>query len=228
MWRKLPALHYNHNMFPEDRVLVAFLPSPADLDLLENEGWYRIPYRQAPKGLHAEWLAFYFGRRFGDRKWAVQAYTRNLGHELVRRRDLIPSEPDHPRADAPYYKVQLGPLEWLEQPIISLRWRRITFIHTTGDRFLTATEINDLYADGDDYVDRLYATLKEHGVQPERNYRVEEEGTAYDVPLAVLCADGRITVTADEVPTTAVGVTTLAERIIRETASRGGERRRAE
>jgi len=68
------------------------------------------------------------------------------GHELARRRDLLPNEPDHPRADQANY--QLGPLERLDLPIVSLRWRRITFIETTWDRFHKAQEINELCASG--------------------------------------------------------------------------------
>jgi hypothetical protein len=35
-------------------------------------------------------------------------YAPIQGHELVTRRDLIPSEPDHPHAGQWYYKLQLG------------------------------------------------------------------------------------------------------------------------
>ena len=63
------------------------------------------------------------------------------------------------RQDDIYYKVQLGPLQRLAQPIVSLRWRRLTFVHTTWDRFQDATEINDLFIEGGPYVDRLYACL---------------------------------------------------------------------
>ncbi len=148
-------------MYPEDRVLVAYVPRPDDFARIEREGWYRIPLDFAPKGLYAEYFAFYFGRSFGDAKWAIHYYASTLGQELFRRRDLLPDEPDHPRADKIYYKVQLGPLQRLERPIISLRWRRITFIHTTWDRFQDAREINDLFVEGEPYVDRRFAILRE-------------------------------------------------------------------
>ena len=80
-------------MYPEDRVLVAYVPSPADFALIQGQGWYRIPYATAPKGLYAEWVAFYFGAAFGPQKWSVQAYAPRLGHELVQRRDLLPHQP---------------------------------------------------------------------------------------------------------------------------------------
>ena len=148
-------------MYPEDRVLVAYLPDPADFDIIRSESWYRIPEKHVPKGLHAEYYAFYFGRKFGENKWAIHYFARQMGFELMTRQDLIPAEPDHPRARERYYKVSLGPLQKLEEPIISLRWRRITFMHTTWDRFQDAREINDLFINGPEYVDRLYATLKD-------------------------------------------------------------------
>jgi hypothetical protein len=128
----------------------------------------------APKGLYAEYIAFYFGSKFGNQKWAIHYYARNLGHELTTRRSLIPGQPDHKRADDLYYKVQLGPLILRPNPIVSMRWRRVTFIHTTWDRFQDAAEINDLLVEGDPYVDRIYATLKERDEQAEREYHVKE------------------------------------------------------
>jgi hypothetical protein len=58
----------------------------------------------------------------------------------------------------------------LEQPIVSLRWRRITFIHTTWDRFQDAREINDLFVEGPPYVDRRFVVLREQEEQ-KRNYQ---------------------------------------------------------
>lgn len=209
-------------MYPEDRVLVAFVPKVRDFKAIEVEQWYRIPQQYAPKGLYAEYIAFYFGRAFGAEKWAIHTYARNMGHELVTRRQLLPGEPDHPRADALYYKVQLGPLQRLTQPIVSLRWRRMTFIHTTWDRFVAARELNDLFAEGDEFVNRLYATLKERGIQAERHYEVREPEPRYTVPLIVPCRDGRIEVQHDELPRSEAQMMVLADRITREVAQRGG------
>jgi hypothetical protein len=148
-------------MYPEDRVLIAYMPDPADFALLQNEGWYRIPLKHAPKGLHAEYYAFYFGRDFGPKKWAIHVYARQLGHELVTRRELFPEQVDHPRAHDLYYRVSLGELEERTEPIVSLRYRRLTFMHTTWDRFIDAREISDLMIQGGEYVDRAFATLKD-------------------------------------------------------------------
>lgn len=146
---------------PDDRVLVAYLPSSADFVRLQKQRWYRIPVAHAPKGLYAEWIAFYFGADFGPQKYAIHYYAANLGHELLRRVDLLPDEPAHPRANQPYYKVQLGALLLLNRPIISLQWRRILFIHTTADRLTTASEINDLFLQGDSLVHRANTILRD-------------------------------------------------------------------
>ncbi len=179
-------------MYPEDRVLVAIMNNRRDFERTRDWGWYRIPTQHAPKSTtETNYLAFYFTKAFGDERWAIHWYAPVRGHELARRRHLLPDEPDHPRAEHFYYKLQLGPLERLEPPIISLHWRRITFIETTWDRFQMAREINDLYASG---VDGLFVTLKEHGLQPQRDYPLQEAGVEYVVDLAIPCRDGWLAV----------------------------------
>ncbi len=211
-------------MYPEDRVLVAFVPQPQDFALARNEGWYRVPQAHAPKGLHSEYFAFYFGRRFGEEKWAIHYFAQNQGHELVRRIELLPEQKNHPRAQDYYYKVQLGPIIKRETPILSLRWRRVTFIHTTWDRFVDAREINDLFIEGGHYVDRLYATLKERGLQSERNYKVAEGKAPYRVPLVLPCVNGRVEIQEQRLPQNEAEVQKLAGEIVEEVIQKGGIR----
>jgi hypothetical protein len=181
-----------------DRVLVAIMNNPRDFEIARDEGWYRVPARHAPQSTtEAAVLALYFTKAFDDEKWSIRWYGAVRGHELARRRDLFPGEPDHPRADEPYYKLQLGPLIELELPIYSLRWRRITFIETSWDRFSAAEEINDLYASG---ADGLFVTLKEEGFWPEREFEIREGGAAYTVDLAIPCREGTVAVAITERP----------------------------
>ncbi len=185
-----------------DRVLVGVMTGPRDFRIAQDEGWYRIPVAHAPDTLmDAAALAFYFTAAFGDDRWAIHWYAEVRGHELARRRDLLPDEADHPRADQPYYMVQIGPLIRREPAIPSLRWRRISFISTTWDRFQAAEEINDLYLSG---ADGLYVTLKESGFFPERDYLIREGGTALWADLAIPCRDGVVTVVCGEAACDAV------------------------
>jgi len=176
-----------------DRVLVAIMNNRRDFAIARDEGWYRIPRQHAPPAtVEAAALAFYFTKAFGEEeKWSIRWYAPVRGHELVRRRDLFPDEPEHPRADEMYYKIQLGPLIELECPIYSLRWRRITFIETTWDRFTAAEEINDLYISG---ADGLFVTLKEEGFWPELEFPVREGNVEYVVDLAIPCRNGLVTI----------------------------------
>ena len=70
--------------------------------------------------------------------------------------------------------MQLADLKQLERPIISLRWRRLTFLHTTWDRFQDAVEVNDLLIDGAGYVDRKFAVLREEEGEDGRSYQADE------------------------------------------------------
>lgn len=180
-------------MFPEDRVLVGVMPDPRDFDIARDQHWYRIPARQVRHGIHAEYIAFYFTRKFSaDLRWAIHFFARRTGHELVRRAELIPEQPDHPRANEQYYKIQLGPIRQKDPPIVSVRWRRITFIQTTWDRFVAAREINDLYKSDDALVDRLYHVLRDRGIQPERAVSIREGGAEYTVDMVIPCRDGAV------------------------------------
>ena len=133
---------------PDARVLVCLINTPRDLEIARWDHWYRIPVKHAP----SDYLAFYLTEKFGDEKWAIHEYAQVRGHELVRRLDLFPDEPNHPRAHELYYKMQLGPLQRLPRPIPSLKWRRITFIQTTGDRLVNALEIGELTSRSSRYV----------------------------------------------------------------------------
>ncbi len=155
--------------------------------------------------LDFNWLAFYFTKTFGENRWAIHYYAPIQGHELVTRRDLIPSEPDHPRAGNWYYALQLGPLEHKLPPIVSHRWRRVTFIVTSGDRFMNAHEINDLF-EQESPVGQLYVRLKELGIAVEREWWIDEQGIAYIVDLALPVKNGWLPVNFGDRPGPADGL----------------------
>jgi len=174
-------------------VLVAVITRPKDLRVAREEGWYRIPLKHAPRRMAAEYLAFYQTRAFGDEKWAVRYYAPIRRYRLATRADLLPDEPDHPRAQEQYYKVEIGPLEQLPRPIPSRRLRRITFIMTDLDRLLQAEEINDLWQ-GDRRQDLLWRELKKRQIEAEREYEVREGRGVYQVDFAIPCVRGTLAV----------------------------------
>jgi len=125
-------------------ILVAVLPAPRDLEIARLLGWYRIPFRTAPKVVAVDYLAFYQPGSFGKESGRIQYTAAVRGHELTTRAELLHEEADHPRAGEEYYKLQIGPLEQLPVPILAEKWRRITFFYTTGEYLLKARNIHEL------------------------------------------------------------------------------------
>jgi len=113
-------------------------------------GWYRIPLRTAPKVVSVDYLAFYQPSAFGARGGRIEYIAPARGHELASRAELLRDEADHPRANEEYFKIQLGALEKLPNPILAKKWKRLTFLYTTGEYLLEAETLNDLAVKNDE------------------------------------------------------------------------------
>ena len=152
---------------PEDAlILVAILPNQRDFDIARLFGWYRIPLKNAPKVISVDYLAFYQTKTFGEAKrWQIAFVAEILGHELTRRSDLIRDEPNHPRSQEEYFKLQIGPLQRLDPPIPAGDWKRITFFYTVGEQFRTANTINDLVVKAQDEREILWHSLRERALK---------------------------------------------------------------
>lgn len=179
-------------------VLVAVLNNWRDWEIACERGWYRIPLGRVPRRVAADYLAFYQTGVFGDEGHAVNYYAPIRAFHLASRVELLPEEPDHPRAQHCYYKIEIGPLQRLERPVRSQRLRRVSFIPTTLGRLLVAQEINDLWW-RDDSQERLRRALHEVGLQVACDYRVGVPPNEIWVDLAVFCRDGRIAVLVEDV-----------------------------
>jgi hypothetical protein len=167
---------------PADLILVAYIPTPRDLEIARVLGWYRIPLRTAPKVVSVDHMAFYQPSSFGDHKWHIEWIAPVRGHELVTRAELLQGERDHPKAGEEYFKIQLGTLEKLPHPIMAEKWKRITFFYTTGDYLLGAETINDLVVHSDERK-LLWQSLRERAEQGQ-DYEIPEA----DIPLEVIAA----------------------------------------
>jgi hypothetical protein len=149
-------------------------------------GWYRIPLRTAPKVVAVDYLAFYQPASFGERGGKIEFLAEVRGHELTTRGELLKDEADHPRAKEEYYKIQIGGLEKLKEPILVDKWKRITFLYTTGEYLLNAKTVNDLVVDGDER-QVLWMSLRERA-ENEQLYKTDlpEADIPPDVLLALL------------------------------------------
>ena len=167
-----------------DLILVVFLPTPRDLEIARLLGWYRIPLRTAPKVVAVDYLAFYQPSAFGERGGEIEFIAEVRGHELTTRGELLKDEANHPRANEEYYKIQLGGLEKLKEPIVANKWKRVTFLYTTGEYLLNAKTLNELVVDGDER-QVLWRSLRERA-ENEQLYKTDLPDV--DIPPEVLMA----------------------------------------
>ncbi len=169
---------------PASLVLVCILPRPRDLEIARLLGWYRIPLRTAPKVVAVDYLAFYQPASFGERGGRIEYVAEVLGHELTTRAELLRQEAHHPRAQEEYYKIQIGALERLPHPILAEKWRRLTFLYTTGEHLLRAQTLRDLVIQSEER-SLLWRSLRERATQSQQ-YQADLPGP--DLPPEVLTA----------------------------------------
>jgi hypothetical protein len=147
-------------------------------------GWYRIPLRTAPKVVAVDYLAFYQPSAFGERGGQIEFIAEVRGHELTTRGELLKDEAEHPHANEEYFKIQIGGLEKLRAPILADKWKRITFLYTTGEYLLKAKTLNELVVDGDER-QILWRSLRERA-ENEQLYKTDLPEV--DIPPEVLTA----------------------------------------
>lgn len=172
-----------------DLILVAILPDPSDLELARLLGWYRIPFKNAPKVISVDYLAFYQTAAFDDQnKWQIRFIAPVRGHELTTRSQLFRDQTDHPRANEEYYKIQIGDLIRLNRPIMADRWRRITFFYTTGILLKNASSIRDLVVEGEER-EILWKSLRERALQSNETNTLQSELDYFDIDFLKILSE---------------------------------------
>ena len=181
-------------------VLVAIMNKPLDFAILREKLWYRIPVRSVEKWLEdkwpPQWIAFYQTKGFKQDAYAINYFGKILEIRKVFRWQLFPDEPHDAKSQSQYYQIYLSSLERLPKPIISQRRRRIIFIPTTWQKFVTATQINDLY-DESRLEDRLWEEFKRWRIMAERQEYISVNKRNYFLDFAMYCAMGKVDVETD-------------------------------
>jgi hypothetical protein len=189
-----------HSADPTSSVLVAVMNSPAAFDLAQHSHWYRLPLDFAPKQIACSYLAWYQTGAFPpDERWSVRWLAGVTGFRLATRRELLPGEPHHPRAERLYYQITLSELHPLPQPILSRRLRRITFIRTTLGRLLDAHEVNDLWTKSTAQ-ERLWQAFREINTPVERQYPLHPDHPEVVADFAVFSDKGRAALIVEDEP----------------------------
>ncbi len=174
---------------PSSLILLAILPNPRDLEIARLLGWYRIPLKSAPKVIDVDCLAFYQTAAFGEgHRWCVEAFAEVRGHELTTRNELFHDEPEHPRAREEYFKVQIGPLQYLPRPIQAGQWRRMTFLYTTGELMQAAETLQDLVVRSEER-EVLWRSLRERAQRAGQYHASDLPEMELDPALLLMLGD---------------------------------------
>ena len=178
-------------------VLVAIARDQRDLEIARLLGWYRIPLKSAPKVISVDYLALYQTGAFRpEDRWQIRWIAPILGHELTTSVELLRDQPDHPRALEEYFKLQLGPLQELPNPILADSWKRITFFYTTYGRVRTAAVLADLPVHDEERA-VLWQSLRERALKANEYQAAELPQIPVDPAILALFSGGFLSQKSD-------------------------------
>ncbi len=179
----------------EEIVLVGVLKNKRDLNILLAKNWYHIPVAHAPRR-QFNYLAFYEPAIFGGQGKCIRYYARILNHQTMKRTDLLPAEPIHPKARDYYFRIRVGKIQKLSRPIKNIIPRRVSFGFTTLNRLLESKNILQLYnvAPTEELVED---GLRRAGIKAAAQYYVSSGKKRYCLDFAVFCGEGAIAIECD-------------------------------
>lgn len=193
------------------KVLVGVLKSVSDLRILLEEKWYRIPVRFFPKKSFTH-IAFYQPAVFGKDGKCIKYFGRVSEKETRKRIELLPGEPNHPRANTDYAKITFRNIEALVKPIRNIIPRRVSFGFTDLRALKSANDILQLY-DVPPTEQILEHGLNELGIRTISQHTISirnktllrssgdeilrPAGRTYRLDIAISCLNGKIAVECD-------------------------------
>lgn len=176
-------------------VLVGVLKSEKDLRILLEEKWYRIPVRFFPSRKFV-YIAFYQPAIFGKNGKCIKYFARVAGKETGKRIELLPGEPNHPRANEDYVKVSFKSVEALVVPTKNVIPRRVSFGFTDLQTLKSAKDILQLY--GVPPTEQILEhRLNELGIKTVSQHTLSVAGKRYRLDIAVFCTNGNIAIECD-------------------------------
>ena len=183
------------NQSREKIVLVGALKDRRDLEILFKEKWYRIPVIYAPKR-QFNYLAFYQPVSFDRKGKQIQYFARVLGYQIIKRKNLLPAELNHPRAEDDYFQVRIGKMKKLALPIRNIRPRRISFGFTTLSHLLESKDILQLY-NVPPTEEIIENGLKQAGIQAIAQHYLSVDKKRFCLDFAIFCQRGKIAIECD-------------------------------
>ena len=179
----------SQNKKDEVIVLIGVLKNRRDLSILLKKKWYRIPSLYAPRR-KSEYIAFYQPSVFGKRGQCIRYYARIKSCDVVKREWILPWEPDHPRADEDYYRVNLAEIKKLPHPIINKKGLRISFGFTTLKKLLKARTVMEVF-DVPPIEEMVADALAKRGIKFSREHIFFlPSGKKYRLDFVIFCPVG--------------------------------------
>jgi hypothetical protein len=177
-------------------VLIAVVNRLQDLSNILRKKWYRIPVKRMPSKPF-EYIAFYQTTALGKLGGRIEHYARISKRKTVKRKQLLPHEPDHPRADEDYCKLTFRTVRKLKRPIVNRPGMRINFGFATLNRLNRSRTIANLF--GIRQVEVVFRKLlvkcrvpftPEHVIKHADKMR-------YRLDFAIFCRKGKLDVECD-------------------------------
>ena len=178
--------------------LIGIIPRKKLWETIQEEKWYHIPVGSAPHNISSiKYLAFYFPECFPkEYQEQIKYYAKVLKIDTKKRIQLFPKETEHENADKDYFKLYLGKIRELPEPIPNKKQRMIIHIPTSKQKLFTAKEVNDLW-DTSPLEEKMYQALKKQGIATERQFYIKIDDKRYFLDFAIFCRQGKIDVEID-------------------------------
>lgn len=182
-------------MANSDVVLVGVLKTPRDQKLLLRRHWYRVPVEFLPKRKF-QYIAFYQPAIFGVNGKRIEYYGKIRRRKVCRRIELLPNEPNHPRANDLYVKFEFSKINKLPRPVKNIIPRRISFGFTTLKRLFSAHNILQLY--GVPSIEQIISgRLKSLGIKAMPQFPISVAGHRFRLDFAIIHDSKRIAIECD-------------------------------
>lgn len=167
--------------------------------MARERGIYRIPVRSAPELIRTgklSHIAFYFPKAFGAEAYTVRWYAPVSSLVIRKRSEILPDQPNHPKANTDYYVVGCKDLQELPRVIPSSKPRRLLFIPTTTEKLFSAPEINFLFNESP-LEELMWEELLRAGIPAERQFDVSVGPLRFKLDFAVFCKERNVDIECD-------------------------------
>ena len=177
-------------------VLVAVIKDRRDLSMFLDKHVYRMPVFYAPRK-KAGYIAFYQPSGFGKTGSRIKYYAKIKGFCVLKRKQILPGEKDHPRSQEDYYFIKLGSVKIFKEPIRNRSRMRVSFGFTSLKKLSAAKDVLELF--GIPPMEEIVSSaLNAKGITPFAQYGFSlADKKRYRMDFAIFCKKGPLNIECD-------------------------------